>query len=337
LGCHFMKKVLFRADARPTIGIGDLMSLIHLSKYFEDDKWETHFMIRGYDAGVKLAKRYNLKHLEIIPSDISVIDEVDVINQYSTKKDIDMLFFEITERKLTEYQGLLPEVKKACVCFDGVILDDLNLVVDWDVAASKYFRPENDPNSIYLLGPKYVILPKEFYCDYRIKQRNYNSKIKNVLIAMGGADEFNFTQKIVELLIKKRPDLYLTIIIGSGYEFRKKLEDRLSYFSANYSIKHNITNMLDEYLLADIGIGAGGLISSELVASRTPALLLATCEHQVARCQYYANEGWAIYLGLRTFDEKSILTSLEKVPQPKKMPFFNTKKIVETCNELQKI
>lgn len=332
-----MKKVLFRADARPTIGIGDLMSLIHLSKYFEDYGWETHFMIRGYDAGVKLTSKYNLKHLEILPSDISVMDEVDAINQYSIRKSIDMLFFEITERKLTEYQGLLSEVTKACVCFDGVILDDLNLVVDWDVAASKYFRPENYQDTIYLLGPKYVVLPKEFYCDPRIEQRKYNSKIRNVLIAMGGADEFNFTQKIAELLIERRPDLYLKIIIGSGYEFKQELEDRLSCFPSNYSIKHNITNMLEEYLLADLAIGAGGLISSELVASRTPALLLATCEHQVARCQYYATEGQVIYLGLRTFDEKSLLASLENAPRPNKLSIFNTKKIVETCNELQKI
>jgi len=174
-----MRKILFRADAKPSIGIGDLMSLVHLSRYFEDSGWETHFMIRGYDAGVKLASRYNLKRLEILPPGVSVMDEVDAINQYSIKNSIDMLFFEITERKLTEYQGLLSEVKKACVCFDGVILDDFHLVVDWDVEASRYFIPKDYPNTIYLLGPEYVVLPKEYYCDLRIKERNYHSKIRN--------------------------------------------------------------------------------------------------------------------------------------------------------------
>ena len=77
--------------------------------------------------------------------------------------------------------------------------------------------------------------------------------------------------------------------------------------------------MLEEYLLVDIAIGAGGLISSELVASRTPALLLATCEHQVARCQYYETQGQVKYLGHRTFDEKDILASLEKAPRPTKL------------------
>ena len=157
-----MTKVLFRADARPAIGIGDLMSLINLSKYFKESGWEVHFMIRGYDAGLKLAKKYNLHRLSILPPNISVTNEIEAINQYSEQNSIDLLFFEITERKLTEYQGISTGIKKACISFDGKILPDMDLVVDWDVEASIYFVPEKYLKTRFLLGPEYVVLPFDF-------------------------------------------------------------------------------------------------------------------------------------------------------------------------------
>ena len=57
-----MKRILFRADAKPSIGIGDLMSLINLSFYLNPREWECFFMIKAYSAGIKLAKRIEKKY-----------------------------------------------------------------------------------------------------------------------------------------------------------------------------------------------------------------------------------------------------------------------------------
>ena len=59
--------------------------------------------------------------------------------------------------------------------------------------------------------------------------------------------------------------------------------------------------MLDEYLSCNIGIGAGGLTSSEMVATRLSTILIATYKHQIARCKYFDKQGWAKYLGYRDF------------------------------------
>ena len=95
-----MKKILFRADAKPSIGIGDLMSLIHLSKYL--DNWEKHFVIRNYRAGVDLAKKYRVENLYILDENISIEDEVDFLNKF------DQMF---NENK-TDLRSKLIEAKK---------------------------------------------------------------------------------------------------------------------------------------------------------------------------------------------------------------------------------
>ena len=328
-----MKKVLLRADASPSIGIGDLMSLIHLSAYFSKSGWEPHFMIRPYPAAINLINKRALRNVTLLPPGISIQDEVNAINQYCDLHCMDLLFFEITENKLSDYQGLTTTVPKACVCFDGNILPGMQLVVDWDVAACEFFNPEMHKGTRFLLGPEYVILPDRFYNDERIQARKPSSCVKNILVAMGGGDKDNFTKKVALSLAAKRPDIFLTIVVGSGYQFSRDLDASLSKLSSFWKIKQNITNMLDEYLGADLGIGAGGLTSSELVATRTPALLIATYNHQIARCRYFHEKCYASYLGFRSYDENKLCNLILTPPKPAPGGLFNTCKIVEVCNE----
>jgi spore coat polysaccharide biosynthesis predicted glycosyltransferase SpsG len=328
-----MRRVLFRADARPSIGIGDLMSLIHLSKYFDDYGWETHFMIRGYDAGLKLVQKFNLQRLNELPPNISVKSEVEAINQYSERNRIDLLFLEITERKLTEYQGLSAGVKKACISFDGSLLSDMDLVVDWDVDANRYFEPEKHLKTRFLLGPEYVVLPIDFNFKL-VKKREYSSFPKKLMICMGGADEFNYTQKIVSCLSRRQNQMKTTIIVGSGYEYREKLEQSLSDVTFEYEVKQNISTMFDEYMDCDVAIGSGGLTASELVATRTPSVLIATYEHQIARCRYFDSVRSVKYIGYRKFDDQELMKAITYPIVPNGQIFFNTKAIINECNAI---
>ncbi|EQB39200.1 hypothetical protein M947_08585 [Sulfurimonas hongkongensis] len=327
-----MKKILFRADAAPHIGIGDLMSLINISRYF-DESYKKYFIVKDYKAGVDLIKKYNLSNCFIIDSAIKLKDEIIYINKFIKKYDVDILFLEITERKLSEYLGLDKDVKKVAVNFDGHILDDLDLVIDWDVEAYKFFDTKRYPKTNFLLGPEYVILPKEFYYE-NIVERRVDLPTKKILIAMGGADEFDFTRKIVESIIKSKINIELNIIIGSGYEYRDGLESRLKNSDIKYKIKQNITNMLDEYLNCDIGIGAGGLTSSEMVATKISPILIATYEHQIARCRYFDKQGWAKYLGYREFKNNELINAILNPIKLVDKNIFDTDKIVELVDEL---
>ncbi len=327
-----MKKILFRADAAPHIGIGDLMSLIHLSKYL-DESWEVYFVIKNYEAGVKLCDKYGIK-AEVLDENIEIDDEVDFLNGFIEIKQIDLIFFEITERKLTDYKGLTCNVKKACVSFDGEILEDMNLVVDWDTEAEKFHNPARFPNTTFLLGYEYVILPKKFYeIDFSQIKRNFPPK--KVLIAMGGADEFDFTNKVVEVLAGFNTQLDLTVVVGSGYKNIDILKENLVKLPvANYRLLVNVSNMLELYLSTDVAIGAGGLTVSELVATKTPSCIIATYEHQIHRCLTYEKNGWIKYMGYKTIDKGKCMESLfEQIDFSQKSGF----KTAEIVNNIEGI
>ncbi len=346
MGCGFvnifwvlwlvMKKVLFRADANKSIGIGDLMSLVHLSHYFEADSWECFFMVKNYPAAIRLAEKYRVKNLIVIDQQTRIPAEVEMINKVAGELGVDLLFFELTENKLSDYVGLTPHLKKACVSFDGSILPDLHLVIDWDVAAHDFFQAELFEKTRFFLGPEYVILPFNF--EYgRIRSRKYNSTPEKLLVCMGGSDEFNFTQKLIKVLIKHNVKMKLNIIVGAGYEYTSALTESLDGQRIDFVIKQNITDMFEEYIDCDVAVGAGGLTASELVATRTPAVLIATYEHQIARCRYFSEKGWVTFLGFRTVNEEMLLRSLlasPPKPHDADMKIFDTYKIVEACNEI---
>ena len=321
-----MKRILFRADAKPSIGIGDLISLINLSFYLNPREWECFFMIKSYPAAIKLVNRVRKRNIFFLDELISIESEVSEINRVVQIYGIDVLFFEITEQRLSQYIGLVNNVKKACVNFNSYLLEDLDLVVNWDVEADQYMCRSGTPNAKFLLGYEYVILPKQFY---ELQERKYKDKICKLLIAMGGADEFDFTMKIVEVLIENNIEIDLNIIVGSGYENKAQLEKALYKSQLNFTIKQDVSNMLGEYIGCDLAIGAGGLTASELVASKTPALLIATYEHQISRCKFFSEKGFATYLGFRTFDKHQLIKSVKEPRKVLKDVFFNTQRIID--------
>lgn len=328
-----MKKILFRADANPSIGTGDLISLVHLSKYFEKDGWETHFIIRDYKSGLAIAEKHKLKNLCIINSDISQKQEVGEINDYINSNGINIIFFEITERSLKDYSKVTNKVKKASVCFDGSITNDIDLVVNWDVDGNNLFDTKRYTNTKFLLGPSYAILPLNF--DFKkIASRNFSQKPETLLITMGGADDLNFTQKVIDVLVQNRISLKLKVIIGSGYKYRDDLETSLKKSSIQFEINQNVTNMFEEYMHCDIAVSAGGLTSFELVATGTPAIIIATYEHQIARSTYFDSEELAKYLGFRQFDHEKLIENIISPIKPNKSLKFMPYKILECVNDL---
>jgi spore coat polysaccharide biosynthesis predicted glycosyltransferase SpsG len=311
-----VNSILFRADANTSIGMGDLMSVIYLSEYFDD--WIVYFIVRKSDEVKVFLKDKNISNITLIGNSIDINKEVQFINQFIMEFKINILFLAITERPYSEYSNLYSKVKKACVNHysynNGSILNMFDLVIDWDILAEKKYNINLYKNTNFLLSPKYTILPKIFFTKNDIK-RTHN-KTKKLLISMGGGDAHNLTKKIVKHLIENNAKYNVTIIAGAGYPYQESLLNLLSNSNLKYIVKRNISNMFEEYLFCDIAIVAGGLTASEVVASKTPSLLIATEKHQIDRCKYFHNMKLVKYLGYRSFNKQLLIKNIDNIKNP---------------------
>lgn len=328
-----MKRILFRADAHKTIGSGDLVSLIHLSRYFESSKWQKIFMVRNFNEARSLLKLYGLKNIVIIDKNISVAKEVALINKTIKDFRVNVVLFEITERKLIEFRGITNDVIKASVSFDKDIPSDLDLVVNWEPQSKKMYALHEFPKTKFLLGPEYVILPKEFNLA-QIKKRHINKKAKRILVTMGGADELNFTKKIAQIIIKNKLRQKFIFIVGATYKYVNDLKNELNSSGINYEIQQGLKSIFKQFISSDMAISAGGLTLFELIAARIPVVAVATYKHQINRCCYFHKMGLIKYLGFRSYKENQLIDYLNNGFKRRGVINLKPEAIKESLDEL---
>ncbi|RKX93180.1 MAG: hypothetical protein DRP84_08890 [Spirochaetes bacterium] len=295
------KKILFRADANYGIGSGDLISLINLSEYFAPE-YECFFIAKKYPSAVNIFSVRGMKdNAVLIDPKIEFTDEITFIDNFIEEKKIGIIVLEITERKLNEYDRLESTVKRISIDFYGYPLRESSIVLNWMPNAEDLYDFSSFPQTQFFLGPEYVILSKAFLDVPRGEiERKY------VLVAMGGNDERNLTMKVVRLLMQIGvPDI--KVIIGPGYKWKQEL---ISILPAKIEVKENVIDMLSEYLSAKVVISTGGLISSEVVFTNTPLVVIATYPHQIARCKFFQSIGVARYIGYIDFDERALADSV---------------------------
>ena len=301
-----MPNILFRADAHKTVGTGDLMSLIYLSSLFRARGWGCYFAVRDFEASKRIVHNLALENVSWVPSGSSIAQEIYQVNRICIDISADCFFMEVTGQPLSAYAALgRPAPIMACVNFDGVLSGDFDLVVNWCIdAADEAYSGHSDV--VVLKGFENTVLP-DYLDRRRITNRTYSTVVRRILITMGGIDEFDLTGRILEVISRLRQNYQVRVIAGPGYKLR-------ATGFAGVMFKENSCNLFTDYLWADIAFSAGGLTSSELIASHTPALLIASYPHQVKRCQYYAKCGWAYYLGQQDkVDADVILAGLSKV------------------------
>jgi spore coat polysaccharide biosynthesis predicted glycosyltransferase SpsG len=296
-----MMRMLFRADAYPAIGTGDLKSLIHFSRHPKliADGWECHFMVRDHEAARNLMAVNEAANVEIIPVNVSTTREISEIERYTKDHGIDAVLFEITDRRLDTFDLSRIDAVIGAVDFYNWIPEGLDLVINWDTNSAGCYSQQNFPGTDFFLGPQFVFLHPNFLTGRRWQP--VENDLRPVVVAMGGADEFNLTYRILsELILKSNPDAIFTALIGAGFTHFKELRSLQKQSGRRLTIKHNVTDMCREFLGARYVFGAGGLTAFELVALGTPCSLVACYPHQEHRCRTFADMGWARYLGHRS-------------------------------------
>lgn len=330
------KKILFRADAQPAIGTGDIVTFINLSEYFENAGWEVFFVSKNYESAVKIYEKRNIKNVFYFDKSSSISDELLFIKQKIKDKLIDFIFLQINERQLADYESLNGAVKIGAVVFDGKMSSFIDLALDWSYP-SLLFEKQYEKRfacSKFLLGFEYAPINIKYeICNFT--KRKYSDKIKNILITMGGADENNYTLKVLDKIMELNNDADINIVLGAGFSVDNKnqIYEILRQIPNNYNIYENIDILLDLYLKADIAISAGGLSAFEIIATRTKSLLIPCYEHQLDRCKYFHEKKWAINLGLKNFK----LLSFDRIVEIdfSKLNFKpNLFRIVEECNAI---
>ncbi|WP_294343040.1 UDP-2,4-diacetamido-2,4,6-trideoxy-beta-L-altropyranose hydrolase [uncultured Clostridium sp.] len=214
-------KIFIRADGGEKIGIGHIMRTMVLAKELRKDFDVTYICLKcsEYNQGYEILKNNGFKIMFINSKEelLLVKNTIIIFDKYGLEEE----YFEKVRKN-----------ENKIVLFD----DNCNLkYYIADIIINQNFYGEElqyncSENTKLLLGSKYTLLREEFRNSE--KSIELKKEIKDIMVTVGGSDNNNITEKILNQLVNKNYNIH--IIIGPAFKYQDRLykykNDRINFY-----------------------------------------------------------------------------------------------------------
>lgn len=270
------RKIIFRADGGPTIGMGHFIRTLALAEMLKDEFYciyatQTPSVYQINEIEKICHERIDLPADEIhfdVFLKLLKGDEIVVLDNY---------YF------TTEYQIAIKAKGCKLVCIDDMhdkhfvadlIINHAEGITEFHYSAEKY--------TTFCLGYKFALLRQDYLSNVSTKI----TKQYSFLIMMGGADPYNLTAKIISMIHPLQFSLPIAVVVGAGYnnEHLFKFNNNLELFKGVESSK-----VFQLMQVAQLGIFPASTVSIEACAARLPFI-----------CGYFVDNHKKIYNGIKT-------------------------------------
>ena len=157
-----------------------------------------------------------------------------------------------------------------------------------------------------LCGSHYALLRPEFAALrlYSLQRRN-ESRLRQLLIAMGGVDKDNVTGRVLKML-RSCPlpaDCRIIVVMGATAPWLDEVERLAQDMPWPTQVKVGVRNMAQLMADSDLAIGAAGSTSWELCCLGVPSLLACVARNQLAVISALVSTGAAVQVDLAALNQ----------------------------------
>jgi UDP-2,4-diacetamido-2,4,6-trideoxy-beta-L-altropyranose hydrolase len=294
--------LIFRADAGQQIGVGHVMRCLALAQCWHEAGGQGIFVIGG--EAPLLSERLKAEGLRVsylstrAGSAQDAMQTAEIALQTGARWVVaDGYHF------ASDYQQHLKNSGISVLLIDDRGYKDhcfADIVLNQNIHANDNLYQKRESDTRLLLGPKYVLLRKEFlkWQDWGREIRDLASK---VLVTFGGTDPHNLTLKTLQALKKiSINSLQVVVVTGGNNPEHGSLRSAVDELSAKIEFKRNVTNMDELMAWADVAISAGGSTCWELAYMGLPGLVIVAAENQLPVAEDLAAAGVVENLGWHT-------------------------------------
>ncbi|RAX54627.1 hypothetical protein CCY99_02365 [Helicobacter sp. 16-1353] len=288
-----MQAVIF-TEAGSNFGLGHLSRCVALKDYLVNAGFETTIYSRG-----------SFSSNDCVSLEWLAESSKENLKNILHNKPLVFVDSYYADFALCEY---INKMAKVCVFFDDfnrMQYPKNSIILNGALNAQKYYI---DVCNEMFVGIEYFLLRKEF----RQKEHKIiNKDISRILITLGGNDEANNNQKVLEILEKECYYAMIDIVIG---EIHKPLS-----YGFNTNVHKNLSpNVLKNLMLdCDIAISGGGVTMVELQSMKTPTIALQIAPNQAYQLRAWQKEG--LRLAENVYQIKGLLKTLKKFKDRKKL------------------
>ena len=174
--------------------------------------------------------------------------------------------------------------------------DDGEGILKADLVFNALFHEEDLPH--VKAGERYYISGKTFMFYEPIEIRD---KVKRVFISFGGADPQNYSDRLLNMIIKPEyKDYEFVVVLGRAKHNVDALLEYNKY--ENIEVFHDVSNMPELMTSCDMGITSRGRTGYELALLGIPTIAMAQNRRE-EKHGFVCNENGFSYIGLDPADE----------------------------------
>lgn len=261
------RKIIFRADGSATIGMGHFIRTLALAEMLNE-----HFHCI---YATRKPTEYQIAEIEKVCHErIDLPDDDSHFNEFLSHLKGDEIVVLDNYYFTTEYQKAIKTKGCKLVCIDD--MHDKHYVADVVINYAPICREKFSIESYttLLVGFDFALLRPVFLTQNL--HRKSITKISHALIFFGGADFNNLTFKTLENLSKIEKIEKITIVIGSAFQSKAQLEDKVARYFESKSIEvfENVSsNKLIKIMNdVDIGIVPCSSVLFEAISQKLPVI-----------------------------------------------------------------
>jgi len=275
-------KLLVRADASSSIGVGHVMRCLALAQAWQEAGGSALFaMAEGAEA---LGERLAAEGMAVRPLQVEAgsVEDARQTLALAEREQADWLALD-GYRFDAEYQRRLTQGHSRLL-----MLDDFgqashycaDLVLNQNAHADAAFYPSREATTELLLGLDYALLRREFR-HHPPQAKDPSQPARHLLLTLGGGDPDNLTGRVIEELSGiDLPGLETIAVVGASNPHRPRLEALRRASDRQLQLRSNVADMNELYAWADLAVTGGGSTLWELAHLGVPAVTLILAENQ---------------------------------------------------------
>ena len=291
--------ILFRADADQKTGTGHVMRCLALAQALRDRDVPVFFIVTKEFPDI--APRLLREGITIIPIGAEPGSPEDAELTCAAAEKTRASWIVIDGYCFSE--NYRQQIKNAGYCLmcidDGGLLRHYHadIILNQNLYAKRRMYKDTAPGTQLLLGGRYALLRREFPAA-RDRKRRIRKKAGRVLVTLGGSDPDNYTGDIIRALMQCGAcSCDVRVIAGGCNPHVHELEALVKHAGTNIVLLHNVDDMVQEYLWADIAICGGGTTTLELACLGIPMITVVISDNQEPVCEFLEKAGAAINMG----------------------------------------
>ena len=280
MNSHLRNPVFVRCDGGAEIGFGHVRRCLALAQGLKDTGFtDITFFTRYQDGVAERIIRDGGFNVRTIPSELSMEEEISLLTEF-LQPCLPCLLITDSYSINSDY---LKQMRESSVII--LTIDDMgenfihsHFLLNQNIGAENMVH-RTDPETIEMLGTKYVLLNREFIqaMDFH---RSTPEVASRVMVTLGGSDPEDQTAKVVAALDMVSFPMEITVIAGGSYRGYPGLLRRSQVATRNIKILSNVSNIAELMQNSDLAITAGGSTCYEAAAMQLPNIILVTEDNQ---------------------------------------------------------